>query len=213
MCCIDRLKSQPEADTCETQRHKTNGGFMVSNPPGSIWSRPPNELLDWVKSCVIEPRLAPDGFNWHGLAEGAGMKAGELNESSPVWAEIAVRTYQWLADQAGDASTARSFEFSGMLIRAREIAAGRHGNADAPQSPDALMAWFDKVAVMTPDEAVAKSRVWRELPIDEIQGLRHIKNALAPFELIAKIDGLLDVTFPNHYERLHGWLDVRKVLP
>lgn len=186
---------------------------MVSNPPNSIWSRPPNELLDWVKSCVIEPRLAPDGFNWHGLAEGAGMRAGKLNESSSVWAEIAMRTYQWLGDQAGDMSIARSFEFSGMLIRAREIAAGRRDNADAPQLAGALIAWFDRVAVITPEEAIAKSRVWRELPIDEIQSLRHIKNALAPFELIAKTDGLLDVTFPSHSARLRSWLGVRKVLP
>lgn len=75
------------------------------------------------------------------------------------------------------------------------------------------MTWFDQIAVMTPEEAAAKSKVWRELPIDKIRSLRHIKNALAPFELIAKIDGLLDVTFPSHFERLHRWLDVRKVLP
>lgn len=105
---------------------------MVSNPPSSIWSRPPDELLDWVKSCVLEPRLAPDGFNWHGFAEGAGMKASGLNESSPVWAEIAICTYQWLADQAGDPSAARSFESSGMLIRARKIAKGAQRQGRCP---------------------------------------------------------------------------------
>src|SRR4051812_14689863 len=63
--------------------------------------------------------VAPDDFNWAGLAHGAVSKVGDA--ANLAWAEVAVRAYQVQAGLAKADEARHAAELAEMLVRANMI--------------------------------------------------------------------------------------------
>ncbi|MRW94581.1 hypothetical protein GJ699_31900 [Duganella sp. FT80W] len=146
-------------------------------------------------------------FNWHGLAEAAGLRSGASADACE-WAQLSVSVYSWLAQQADThASSSFSFKQSEMMIRARQIRSfGSHAGHPVRDSQDVLD-WFESERRFSLVEATVLVQDWRTLPIDEMRKLRRIKNVLS---VLAVIWDELSMECRND---LQGWANLKTKLP
>ena len=177
----------------------------MSNPPVEILGLPPEHLLAWV--CQrIDGELAVDaGFNWHGLAQAAAMNAHE-QDASPVWAEIAVHVYAWLARRS-EPRFAASFRLSEMHVRAHQISSFGACTGHTIRDPQSLLEWFHNGRTLSYSQASVKAANWQQLPIEEVAQLRAIKNQLGVFL------NLLNHLSTSDRNEIQGWLELRPSLP
>jgi hypothetical protein len=177
----------------------------MSNPSAKILDLPPEDLLAWAQQRIKGNLSVDAGFNWHGLAQVAAMNA--LNQStSPVWAEIAVIVYAWLA-RSSEPRIAASFRLSEMHVRAHQISALGACEEHRIRDPRSLVEWFHKSRSLSYEQASAKSAKWQQLPVEEIAQLRSIKNHLGVFV------NLLSHLSNSDREEIQGWLELRPNLP
>jgi hypothetical protein len=166
----------------------------------------PSEVLNWLRSAWSDPRIMPEGFNWLGLAEGAGTKAN-LN-ADLQWAEVAIRIYEWLASRANDEDIRHSDLSSAMSLRASMI------NKKHQTIPDHIVLdsqrivnWFYSKLNMYDDEVVPMIENWRALPLDQIRTLKRIKNRLSILK------ALVAQGYIQPDESLQTWLELYSKLP
>ena len=188
-----------------TQLLGINAEATMSNPPTEVLDLPPEDLLAW-----IHPRLGGEGpleteFNWHGLAYVAAMRARE-QDTSPIWAEIAVRIYAWLARRS-EPCIGKLFALSEMHVRAHQVSSLGACDGHPVREPQTLVAWFHKTRQLSYTEASAKAAHWRQLPVSEVAQLRDIKNQLGVFE------ALLNQLNSSDRNELERWLKLRPRLP
>jgi hypothetical protein len=177
----------------------------MSNPPEEVLALPPTDLLAWVQQRIAGELAVDAGFNWHGLAEVAAMNAHGRDES-PVWAEIAVNVYAWLA-QGSEPRIAASFRLSEMYVRAYQISSFGACAGHATRDPQLLIEWFRTSRVLSYSQAIAQSAGWQHLPVEEIAKLRSVKNQLGVF---VNLLGHLSSSDRNEF---HSWLELRPNLP
>ena len=177
----------------------------MSNQPEEVLELPPTDLLAWVQHSIAGKLAVDVGFNWHGLAEVAAMNAHDRDES-PVWAEIAVNVYAWLA-QSSEPRIAASFRLSEMYVRAHQISSFGACAEHATRDPQSLVEWFHASCALSYSQAIAQSAGWRHLPVEEVAKLRSIKNQLGVFV------NLLNHLSSSDRNEFHSWLELRPNLP
>jgi hypothetical protein len=182
-----------------------NAEATMSNPPTEVLDLPPEDLLAWIQLRLGGEVPLDTDFNWHGLADVAAMRAHE-QDASPIWAEIAVRVYAWLAHQS-EPRISKLFTLSEMHVRAHQVSSLGACAGHAVREPQALVAWFHKNLPLSYTEASAKAAHWRQLPVSEIAQLRDIKSQLGVFE------ALLDQLNSSDRNELERWLKLRPHLP
>jgi len=177
----------------------------MTNPPEEVLNLPPTDLLAWVQQRIAGELAVNAGFNWHGLAEVAAMNAHDRDES-PIWAEIAVNVYAWLA-QSSEPRIAASFCLSEMYVRAHQISSFGACAGHAIRDPQSLVEWFHANRVLSYSQAIAQSASWQQLPVEEVAKLRSIKNQLGVFV------HLLSHLSSSDRNEFHSWLKLRPNLP
>lgn len=177
----------------------------MSNPPDEVLDLPPAALLAWVQQRINGELEASASFNWHGMAQVAAMNA-RVQETSAIWAEIAILVYSWLA-QRSEPRIAASFRLSEMHVRAHQISLFGALSGHAIRDPQLLVTWFRGSCGLSYSQATTKSAIWQQLPIEEIAQLRSIKNHLGVFA------NLLVHLSPADRNELLDWLALRPNLP
>ncbi|MFY1830462.1 hypothetical protein ACN47A_31400 [Myxococcus fulvus] len=168
------------------------------------WPLP--QVRTWLDGLVIGASVQGESFNWVGFAFTAAARARE--ERSLGWAHVALHVYGVLADQeAGD--NAHSIRLSEMSLRAWMIRELGALEGDAVLDPDVIHAWFQRLIVMSMDEAakLLATPDWRTIPTQTLLQLRHMKSALNTLAHIA------DSGVVERHPELKDWLQFRSRLP
>lgn len=169
-----------------------------------------DSVLNWLKTVELEPSLAPEGFNWLGLAEAASFDALEDDRHHPntsiKWAEVALKIYYRLAESA-NVDTRDSLLNSSMMLRAAMIE--KFGTI--PDHPvldfNPIVHWFKNSLKMSYSEATTKAANWKKCQIEEMRELRKIKNRLQAISVLAKSGKV--VLHPE----INLWLSLQEQLP
>ena len=166
----------------------------------------PGEVLNWMRSAWSNPQQVPEGFNWLGVAEGAGAQA---NLSADLgWAEVAIRIYEWLAGRANDESIRHSELSSAMSLRASMMNKRRQTIPDhIVLDSQRIVHWFYDELNVPYDEVVHEVGNWRALQLDQIRTLRRIKNRLS------MLRSLSAKGYIRPDEGLQRWLELCSKLP
>ena len=166
----------------------------------------PQDVLDWIQRAWSGQYEVPETFNWLGVAEVAGTMANL--HADIEWAEVAIRIYEWLADQRSNASFRHSELSSAMSLRSSMI--HKHHKTVPGHyvlDPQFLVRWFSNELEWNYDEVAEKTRNWRALPFEQILILRHIKNRLSQLKHLVN-DGYLQ---PDN--NLQTWLALYPEFP
>ncbi len=149
-----------------------------------LFEQDPASILAWLRDVAAHPGTAPQRFNWHGMADTATMRAhAAVAPGALLWATIAVRVYEQLANDAA-LNENHSFEGSAMMLRAAMIR--RYGAVpeDEILDPARVVDWFSDRLPFTLSQAQSLSHDWPALPIETIRELRRIKNRLNVLEIL-----------------------------
>lgn len=188
------------------------------------------QVQAWLNSVWAGQQQVPEGFHWHGLAEGAAFRArGESNLTFHLpnieWAKVSTSVYDFLAENQHNPNSRDSFKLSSMMLRAFMIKKNGVVAGDPILDADQIINWFLTKLDVSYDEALIKATAWREffqrgfkdssgnkkelhdIEVKEILKLRLIKNRLAVIEALAESDQFQ----PN--EELSAWLSLRDKLP
>ncbi len=165
----------------------------------------------WLEGVRLGEIRLPEGFNWHGFAEGATFRSRRSLESpSPDqrWGRIAISVYDRLAaDSEPDPGIADSFSRSWMLLRVSMIRAFGPHEGDPVLDPAVITGWFFRGVSMSFEDASEKTKNWQSCGIEVIRALRGIKNKLNIILAFSNLD--ICVMDPE----LQTWLSLLPDLP
>lgn len=173
----------------------------------SLADAPLHEVRAWLGGLKPGEPVGGEPFNWEGFAIVMASRARE--ERSVEWAQLALRAYEGLA--AASEGTWNTFLYSAMNLRAWMIREFGAREGDAVLDPEPMVAWFQRTATLSFEEAVRWCAVWPEdphaVPLDMLRTLRAIKNALNVLTLLSEVGAL------GHHPELTAWLRLREKLP
>ncbi|MDC0709221.1 hypothetical protein POL68_12180 [Stigmatella sp. ncwal1] len=171
----------------------------------TVLSWPLQQAAAWLDGLAIGEPVEGEYFNWELLAFTAAARAHE--ERSLLWARIALRVYGVLAERAS-ARERHSFMLSAMNLRASMICEFGAREGDDVLDPESIVAWFQRFATMSIEEAArVSSEDLRTLPMEMLRKLRDIKNALNVVALLSET-GVV-----QKHPELESWLQLRPRLP
>jgi hypothetical protein len=173
----------------------------------SMVDAPLHELEAWFGGLRPAEPVGGEPFNWELFACVIASRA--QHERSVECARMAVSVYEGLATALeGEWNT---YLYSAMNLRAwmiRELGA-REG--DTVLDPERVVAWFQRTATLSFEEAVRWCAVWaadpESVPLDMLRTLRAIKSTLRVLDFVSEAGAL------GHHPELTAWLRLGPQLP
>ena len=168
---------------------------------GSLW------LSNWLSDLETKSDHKLDKSLLFGIGEGAALQARtKLNID---WANVAVRSYEYLA-QIGTSSERNSALSSAMNLRAFLISKLGLSRGHPVLDPEIIIKWFNaesKYSLSQLREMLGKGAPWKSLPEHDVLELRRIKNRINVLRVLADNSKLAAHT------DLESWLRLWNQLP
>ncbi len=199
----------------------------------------PEDIREWIQGSMDSSMLAPENFNWLGLAQGATSKAESLASSKPEflvqaiqWARVGVMIYEYLLNEKSNLYDRNSLENSLMMLRTFFIVKIGIVDHDSLLDVNLIIQWFFLDLPYSLRELAELSEIWREikkqpalfrqlasgekitmaqreLQAEMFKQMRWIKNKLKILKILSENKCLS----PSQDSELRGWIRLWEQLP